>query len=313
MHPHSRSTPRPFPQREFLKRGNRLLRNTANGLKNSPSREEGKATDMLTNNHHKSVLKTIGEHGAVLVVRCETEDEAVNGIRAVMEGGIRAVEVTFTVPGAPGVIRRVKHEFGDSILLGAGTVLTPEQAEDAVDAGAVYLISPNTDEKVIGAAKRLGRDDDSRRVHADGSGARVGSGRGRDQDLPGVAGRAGVHQSAERAAAEHSDDPDRRRGRTHGRRFLQRGRVRGGRGRRAVRSQAAQSQGLRRHDGSREALYDGVEACARRLRPHAGQLLKRQYRPGMHMNADEFNKKYCVLCDLRRDLHLILTNSNSGL
>ena len=54
------------------------------------------------------------------------------------------------------MIRRVKHEFGDSILLGAGTVLTPEQAEDAVDAGAVYLISPNTDEKVIGAANRLG-------------------------------------------------------------------------------------------------------------------------------------------------------------
>lgn len=108
---------------------------------------------MSTNN--KSVLKTIGEYGAVLVVRCETEDEAVNGIRAVLEGGIKAVEVTFTVPGAPGVIRRVKHEFGDSVLLGAGTVLTPEQAEDAVDAGAVYLISPNTDEKVIGAAKRL--------------------------------------------------------------------------------------------------------------------------------------------------------------
>lgn len=108
---------------------------------------------MSTN--HKNVLKSIGEYGAVLVVRCETEDEAVNGIRAVLEGGLRAVEVTFTTPGAPAIIRRVKHEFGESVLLGAGTVLTPEQAEDAVDAGAVYLIAPNTDEKVIGAAKRL--------------------------------------------------------------------------------------------------------------------------------------------------------------
>ena len=104
----------------------------------------------------KAILKRIGELGCVLVVRCETEDEAVNGIRAVVEGGIRAVEVTFTVPGAPSVIRRVKHDLGDSVLLGAGTVLTPEQAEDAVDAGATYLIAPNTDEKVIGAAKRLG-------------------------------------------------------------------------------------------------------------------------------------------------------------
>jgi 2-dehydro-3-deoxyphosphogluconate aldolase/(4S)-4-hydroxy-2-oxoglutarate aldolase len=104
----------------------------------------------------KAVLEKIGEFGAVLVVRCESEAEALAGIRAVLAGGIKAVEITFTVPGAPGVIRRVKKELGESILLGAGTVLTPEQAEDAVDAGALYLIAPNTDEKVIGAAKRLG-------------------------------------------------------------------------------------------------------------------------------------------------------------
>ncbi|HEY3324911.1 MAG TPA: bifunctional 4-hydroxy-2-oxoglutarate aldolase/2-dehydro-3-deoxy-phosphogluconate aldolase [Planctomycetota bacterium] len=104
----------------------------------------------------KATLKRIGELGVVLVVRCETEEEAVNGIRAVIEGGIRACEVTFTVPGAPSVIRRVKHDLGDAVLLGAGTVLTAEEAEDAVDAGALYLVSPNTDEKVIGAAKRLG-------------------------------------------------------------------------------------------------------------------------------------------------------------
>jgi 2-dehydro-3-deoxyphosphogluconate aldolase/(4S)-4-hydroxy-2-oxoglutarate aldolase len=104
----------------------------------------------------KAVVKRIGELGAILVVRCETEEEAVKGIRAVVEGGIRAVEITFTVPGAPAVIRRIKHDLGDSVLLGAGTVTDPEQAEDAVDAGALYLVAPNTDEKVIGAAKRLG-------------------------------------------------------------------------------------------------------------------------------------------------------------
>ena len=108
------------------------------------------------NGNGKAVLKKIGEFGVVLVVRCETEEEAVNGIRAVLAGGIKAVEITFTVPGAPGVIRRVKKELGETVLLGAGTVLTPEQAEDAVDAGALYLIAPNSDEKVIGAAKRLG-------------------------------------------------------------------------------------------------------------------------------------------------------------
>jgi len=108
------------------------------------------------NGDGKAILKKIGELGAVLVVRCETEEEAVNGIRAVLAGGIRAVEITFTVPGAPGVIRRVKHEFGETLLLGAGTVLTPEQAEDAVAAGARYLIAPNSDERVLGSARRLG-------------------------------------------------------------------------------------------------------------------------------------------------------------
>ncbi|MCY3024044.1 MAG: bifunctional 4-hydroxy-2-oxoglutarate aldolase/2-dehydro-3-deoxy-phosphogluconate aldolase [Planctomycetota bacterium] len=107
-------------------------------------------------NNGTAILKRIGELGVVLVVRCETEEEAVQGIRAVVAGGIKAVEITFTVPGAPGVIRRVKRDLGDAVLLGAGTVLTPEEAEDAVDAGALYLIAPNADEKVIGAAKRLG-------------------------------------------------------------------------------------------------------------------------------------------------------------
>ena len=108
------------------------------------------------NGNGKAVLKKIGELGAILIVRCETEAEALAGIRAVLAGGIQAVEITFTVPGAPAVIRRVKKEFGETVLLGAGTVLTPEQAEDAVDAGALYLLAPNSDEKVIGAAKRLG-------------------------------------------------------------------------------------------------------------------------------------------------------------
>ena len=104
----------------------------------------------------RETLRRIEELGVILVVRAQSEEEAVAGVRAVVEGGIRAVEITFTVPGAPAVIRTVKREMGDSILLGAGTVMHPEDAEDAVDAGATYLVAPNTDERVIGAAKRFG-------------------------------------------------------------------------------------------------------------------------------------------------------------
>jgi len=104
---------------------------------------------------NSELMNKIQEVGAVLVVRAETQEEALEGVRAVVAGGLKAVEVTFTVPGAPGVIREIKRVMGDQVLLGAGTVLHPEDAEDAVDAGAQYLIAPNTDEKVIGMAKRL--------------------------------------------------------------------------------------------------------------------------------------------------------------
>ncbi len=104
----------------------------------------------------QETMNKIAEYGVVLIVRCDTAEEALTGIAAVVEGGIKAVEVTFTVPGAPSVIREVNKQLGANVLLGAGTVTTPEQAEDAVDAGARYLVAPNTDETVIGAAKRLG-------------------------------------------------------------------------------------------------------------------------------------------------------------
>lgn len=104
----------------------------------------------------RETMQQISDLGAVLVVRAESEDDAIAGIRAVVEGGIRAIEVTFTVPGAPSVIRAIDKEFGRNVLLGAGTVLHPEDAEDAMDAGAKYLVAPNTDERVIGAAKRFG-------------------------------------------------------------------------------------------------------------------------------------------------------------
>ncbi|MBI3829947.1 MAG: bifunctional 4-hydroxy-2-oxoglutarate aldolase/2-dehydro-3-deoxy-phosphogluconate aldolase [Planctomycetes bacterium] len=104
----------------------------------------------------KEVLQRIGDLGAILVVRADSEEDALAGVRAVVEGGIRAIEVTFTVPGAPSVIHAIHREMGDSVLLGAGTVMHQEDAEDAVDAGATFLVAPNTDERVIGAAKRFG-------------------------------------------------------------------------------------------------------------------------------------------------------------
>lgn len=101
-------------------------------------------------------VRQLGELGVILVIRCDSTDEALHGIAAVMEGGIRAMEVTFTVPGAPDVIRAVGKEYGDRVLLGAGTVTNTEQAKQAFDAGAKYLVAPNTNVQVIESAQRLG-------------------------------------------------------------------------------------------------------------------------------------------------------------
>ena len=98
----------------------------------------------------------IGELGVVLVVRAKGDENTMKGLQAMVDGGVKALEITFSVPNAPAVIRAVAERFGDGILLGAGTVLTPLEAAAAVEAGARFLVAPNTNVEVIGMAKRLG-------------------------------------------------------------------------------------------------------------------------------------------------------------
>lgn len=105
----------------------------------------------------EEVVAQIRELGVVAIVRADSGEEALAAARAVRDGGLRAIEVTFTVPGAADIIRRLADEMGETILLGAGTVLSEELAREAVRAGAEYLIAPDTDPAVIQEAHRLGR------------------------------------------------------------------------------------------------------------------------------------------------------------
>jgi len=107
--------------------------------------------------HASDVVKRIRELGLVLVVRAEKADAGLMAaIRAVVEAGVGAVEITFTVPDAVSVIAAVKKELGERILLGAGTVLNPSDAVAAVNAGAAFVVSPGTNTEVIDMAHRLG-------------------------------------------------------------------------------------------------------------------------------------------------------------
>ncbi len=101
-----------------------------------------------------STLDRILEGGIVAVIRSESPDQLVQVVRALAEGGVTAAEITFTVPDAIEVIRRVRMEMGDSIVLGAGSVLDPETARAALLAGAEYIVGPALNLDVIRLCRR---------------------------------------------------------------------------------------------------------------------------------------------------------------
>lgn len=92
------------------------------------------------------VLNRIAKVGVVAVVRAENEESAIKISEACVLGGIPAIEVTFTVPGADSVIKSLKSAIpSDKLIVGAGTVLDSETARIAILAGAEYIVSPGFD------------------------------------------------------------------------------------------------------------------------------------------------------------------------
>ncbi|MGL6169118.1 MAG: bifunctional 2-keto-4-hydroxyglutarate aldolase/2-keto-3-deoxy-6-phosphogluconate aldolase, partial [Fusobacteriaceae bacterium] len=88
-------------------------------------------------------LRKIAETGVVAVVRAESIAEAVRISKACVEGGLPAIEVTYTVPGASEVISALKATIpSDQLIVGAGTVLDAATARIAILAGAEYIVSP---------------------------------------------------------------------------------------------------------------------------------------------------------------------------
>ncbi|AZH83750.1 bifunctional 4-hydroxy-2-oxoglutarate aldolase/2-dehydro-3-deoxy-phosphogluconate aldolase [Plantibacter sp. PA-3-X8] len=101
------------------------------------------------------VLRTIHETGAILILRLDSTDEAIQVARAAIAGGFRALEITLSVPDALGAIRTLSEEYADQgVAIGAGTVLDAEAAFACIQAGARILVSPNLDEGMIRTAAR---------------------------------------------------------------------------------------------------------------------------------------------------------------
>lgn len=88
-------------------------------------------------------IQRIIEAGVVAVIRAESKEQGIKVIDAVKKGGIKALEITMTVPGAVDIIKEISDIYKDEdVIIGAGTVLDPETARACILAGARYIVSP---------------------------------------------------------------------------------------------------------------------------------------------------------------------------
>ena len=103
----------------------------------------------------QQVITKICDAGIVAVVRAESADKAKRIADACLEGGVPAVEITFTVPAAHKVIEELAGYYKNGeIILGAGSVLDSETARIAILSGAQYVVSPALDEDTIKLCNR---------------------------------------------------------------------------------------------------------------------------------------------------------------
>ena len=99
-------------------------------------------------------LQRVLDAGIVAVVRAPEPAGLVDAIRALAAGGVTVAEVTLTVPDALDVIREAKEALGDTVLLGAGTVLDGDSCWAALMAGAEFIVCPTLNLDVIGVCRR---------------------------------------------------------------------------------------------------------------------------------------------------------------
>lgn len=99
----------------------------------------------------------IEQLGIVPVLRARSAEEGRALVEALVAGGVVAMEVTMTVPGAVDLLRTLKKEYGERLLLGSGTVTTPEQAVATIEAGAEFVVSPSFHADVVEVTKDMGK------------------------------------------------------------------------------------------------------------------------------------------------------------
>jgi 2-dehydro-3-deoxyphosphogluconate aldolase/(4S)-4-hydroxy-2-oxoglutarate aldolase len=100
------------------------------------------------------LIDSLEKHQLMVAVRTDTPDQAFKAAEACIKGGVRFIEITFSVPDADDVIKKLSSD--ENVSIGAGTVLNFIDAKKALKAGASYIVSPNFDEKIVNFTKKEG-------------------------------------------------------------------------------------------------------------------------------------------------------------
>ena len=101
-----------------------------------------------------TLIDMIERYQLMVAVRTDTPEKAYKAAKACINGGVKLIEITFSVPEAEEVIKILSDD--DSVAVGAGTVLSTTDAKKALKAGATYIVSPNFDEKIVKFTKKEG-------------------------------------------------------------------------------------------------------------------------------------------------------------
>ncbi len=101
-----------------------------------------------------NVLNQIAQAGIIAIMRAKSSDQLIAAAEAIQLGGVNVIEVTMTTPGALDVIQKATERYGQDVLFGAGTVLDPETARQAILAGAQFIVCPTFKHETVELCKR---------------------------------------------------------------------------------------------------------------------------------------------------------------
>jgi len=102
------------------------------------------------------ILNRLRELGLVAVIRGPSLELTLQMVEALIAGGVCGIEITYSTPQAAQVVRELDRRFGAQILLGMGTLTKPAQAQEALAAGAHYVVSPHFERKLAQAMVKTG-------------------------------------------------------------------------------------------------------------------------------------------------------------